>query len=78
MRAIGISFGVLKKGSMDKLGRRACFHAVNLYDSMIGRAKLPLIVRGTSKVNMWGYGDRAWVGLLSVQTQWAECPPSAL
>ena len=35
MRAIGISLGVFKKkGSMDKLGRRACFHAVNLYDSM--------------------------------------------
>ena len=27
---------------------------------------------------MWGYGDRAWVGLLLVQAQWAEWPPSAL
>ena len=34
MQAIGISLGVLKKVGMDKLSRRACFHAVNLYDSM--------------------------------------------
>ena len=26
--------GLKKKGGMDKLGRRACFHAVNPYDSM--------------------------------------------
>jgi len=33
---------------------------------------------GISRVNMWNYGDRGWVGLLSVQTRWAEWPPSAL
>ena len=36
---------------------------------LIGHVKLTLSVRGISRVNMWGYGDRAWVGLLSVQAQ---------
>ena len=44
----------------------------------IGHAKLPLSVRGIAKVNAWDYGDRAWVGLWSVQTRWAEWPPSTL
>ena len=29
------SLVVEKRGGMDKMGQRACFHAVNLYDSMI-------------------------------------------
>ena len=33
-QAIGTSLGVKRKGGMDKLGRRACSHAANLYDSM--------------------------------------------
>jgi len=33
----------------------------------IGHAKLPLSVMEIDRVTMWGYGDRAWVGLLSVQ-----------
>jgi len=40
---------------------------------LISRAKLPISVTGISKVP-----DRAWVGLWSVQTRWAEWPPSAL
>ena len=45
---------------------------------LIGHAKLTLSVRGTRGVDMWGCGDGAWVGLWSMQTQWAEWPPSAL
>ena len=44
----------------------------------IGHYKLTLSVGGLARVNAWGYGDRAWVGLWSVQTRWAEWPPSAL
>jgi len=29
---------------------------------LIGHAKLPLSVRGISRVNTWDYGDKAWVG----------------
>jgi len=39
---------------------------------------LALSVGGISRVNMWGYGEWAWVGLLLVQTQWAKWPPSEL
>ena len=42
----------------------------------IGHAKF--VSRGLARVNAWGYGDRAWVGLWSVQTQWTKWPPSAL
>ena len=45
---------------------------------LIGHGKLPLRVRETSRIDMWGYGDRVWVGLWSVLTRWAEWPPSAL
>ena len=45
---------------------------------LIGYAKLPLSVRGTSRVNTWRYGDRGWVGLWSVQTWRAEGPVSVL
>ena len=38
---------------------------------LIGHDKLPLNVRGISRVNMWGYGDRIWVGL-SVEARWDE------
>ena len=38
----------------------------------IGHDKLPHSVRGISRVNMWGYANRAWMGLLSVQARWAE------
>ena len=45
----------------------------------IGHAKLPLSVRGgLEMLNAWGYGDRVWVGLCSVQTRWAKWPLSAL
>ena len=44
----------------------------------IGHAKLPLSVRRISRVNTWGYRDRAWVGLLLAQARWAKWPPSAL
>ena len=44
----------------------------------IGHAKLPLSVRGTSRVNMWSYENRAWVGLWLVQTRWVKWPPSVL
>ena len=40
--------------------------------------KYLLVSGGLAGGNTWGYGDWAWVGLLSVQTQWAEWPPSAL
>ena len=45
---------------------------------LIDYAKLPPSVRGTSRVNMWGYRVRVWVGLLLVQVRWAEWPHSAL
>ena len=45
---------------------------------LIGHAKLSLGIRGTSRINMWGYGDRAWVGLWLVQARWAKWPLSAL
>ena len=31
---------------------------------LIGRANLPLSVREISRVNMWGYRDRAWGGIV--------------
>ena len=31
-------------------------------------------VRGISRVNVWGYRNRAWVGLWSVQTQGPMLP----
>ena len=40
---------------------------------LIGHDKLPLIVRGTSRVNMRDYEDRSWVGLLE-QARWAKWP----
>ena len=36
----------------------------------------PSVSGGLASVIAWGYG--VWVGLLSVQTRWAEWPPSAL
>jgi len=33
---------------------------------------------GISRVNMWVFGDKAWVGLLLTQTRWAEWPPPTL
>jgi len=45
---------------------------------LIGHAKLPLGIRGISRVNMWDYRDRTLVELLSVQAQWVEWPPSAV
>ena len=39
---------------------------------LIGYDKLPLSVRGISRVNAWSYWDRAWVGSWLVQTRWAE------
>ena len=33
---------------------------------------------GIRRVNVRGYGNRAWVGLWSGQTRWAEWPPSVL
>ena len=39
---------------------------------LIGNAKLSISVGGISRVNMWGYRDRAWVELLLVQARWAE------
>ena len=53
-------------------------HSKDVRVRWIGHAKLPLSVRGISRVNAWGCGDGAWVGLWSVLTQWAEWPPSAL
>ena len=50
----------------------------DVWARLIGHAKLTLCVRGISRVNMWGYGDKAWVGLWSVQTRWAKWPLSAL
>jgi len=44
----------------------------------IGHAKIDPTVRGISRLNMWGYGNRAWVVLLLVQSRWAEWPPSVL
>jgi len=38
----------------------------------------PFVSGGLARVNVWGYGDRAWVGLWLVQSRWAEWPPSAL
>ena len=38
----------------------------------------PLVSGGLAGVNRWGYEDRAWVGLWSVQTRWAKWPLSAL
>ena len=38
----------------------------------------PLVSGRLARVNAWGYGDRAWVGLWSGQTQWAKWPPAAL
>jgi len=35
----------------------------------------PLVSGGLARVKTWGYRDRAW---WSVQTRWAEWPPSAL
>ena len=35
---------------------------------LIGHAKLTLVSEELARVNAWGYGDRAWVGLWSVQT----------
>ena len=45
---------------------------------LIGHAKLTRVSWGVSRVNMWSYGDTAWVRLCSVQTRWAKWPPSAL
>ena len=45
---------------------------------LIGHAKLTLSVRGISRANTWGYGDKAWVGLLSVLARCAKWLPSAL
>jgi len=33
---------------------------------LIGHGKLPVNVRGTSRINMWGYGDRGWLEWWSV------------
>jgi len=38
----------------------------------------PLVSGGRARVNTWGCGVGAWVGLWSVQTRWAEWPPSEL
>ena len=38
----------------------------------------PLVSGGLARVNAWGYGDRACVGLWSVQTRWAKWRPPAL
>ena len=39
----------------------------DMWVRLTDHAKLPLCVRGISRVNTLGYGDRAWMGLLSVQ-----------
>ena len=38
----------------------------------------PLVSGGLAGVNAWGYGDRVWMGLWSVQSRWAKRPLSAL
>ena len=38
----------------------------------------PLVSGELARINASGYGDRAWVGLWSVQTRWAKWPLSAL
>jgi len=35
----------------------------DVWDRLIGHAKLPFSVKGISRVNVWGYRNRAWVGL---------------
>ena len=38
----------------------------------------PFVSGGLARINAWGYGDRTWVVLWSLQTRWAEWPLSAL
>ena len=42
-------------------------HSKDVRIRLIGHAELPLSVREISRVNIWGYEDSAWVGLLLVQ-----------
>jgi len=44
----------------------------------ISHGELSRNVRGSSRVNMWGYGDRARVRSLSMQALWTEWPLSTL